>query len=163
MGIASIPMGRFADKIGRIRAVHLGLLLCAAGMAVIGAGAFAARPELRILRSPWLFCLGGIPVGIGFLLAIPAWMASVSDIDPEKRGSNLGAVMTAQGIGAIIGAPIGAMMYEKLQPVGVHLHLGASFGRYSPFLGCAICAGIGWALSVKILRAPSDRVRHRAG
>jgi DHA1 family multidrug resistance protein-like MFS transporter len=147
MGIASIPMGKFADKIGRIRAVHLGLLLCAIGMGVIGSGAF-----VKVLRTPLVFCLGGLPVGIGFLLAIPAWMASVSDIDPEKRGANLGAVMTAQGIGAIIGAPIGAAMYEKLQPVGIHLHLGESFGRYSPFLGCAVCAAFGWAISLRILR-----------
>ncbi len=59
-------------------------------------------------------------------------MASISDIDPKCRGANLGAVMTAQGLGAIVGAPIGAFMYEKMQPVGFHLHLGISFGRYSP-------------------------------
>jgi DHA1 family multidrug resistance protein-like MFS transporter len=147
MGIATIPMGRYADRIGRTRAVHFGLMLCTIGMAIIGSAAF-----FRDLRVPWLLAFGAIPVGIGFLLAIPAWMASVSDIDPERRGSNLGAVMTAQGIGAIIGAPIGAAMYEKLQPVGIQLHLGASFGRYSPFLGCAICIGVGWLLSLRILR-----------
>jgi DHA1 family multidrug resistance protein-like MFS transporter len=146
MGLASIPMGRFADRIGRTRAVHVGMMLCTLGMALIGSGAFVTH-----LRQPWVLALGGIPVGIGFLMAIPAWMASVSDIDPEKRGANLGSVMTAQGIGAIIGAPIGGSLYEKLQPVGMHLGLGQSFGRYSPFLGCAICIGAGWILSLNIL------------
>lgn len=145
MGIASVPMSRFGEKIGRAKAVHLGMGLCSVGLAVIAAGAF-----VPFLRSPWMLAIGGLPVGIGFLLAIPAWMASVSDIDPKKRGVNLGAVMTAQGLGAIIGAPIGSWMYDKLQHVG----LGASFGRYSPFVGCCACVTLGWLLSLKILRDP---------
>ena len=47
MGIASIPMGRYGDRIGRERAVHLGLMLCTIGMSVIGSAAF-----LRYLRDP---------------------------------------------------------------------------------------------------------------
>jgi hypothetical protein len=79
-------------------------------------------------------------------------MASVTDIDERRRGANLGAVMTAQGVGAIAGAPVGAAFYEKLQPVGMSLGLGADFGRYSPFLGCAACVAAGWMLSLRILR-----------
>ena len=81
-------------------------------------------------------------------------MASVSDINPEKRATNIGAVMTAQGVGAMIGAPIGAAMYEKFQPLGVQLRLGDSFGRYSPFIGCAVCVVAGFLLSLKILHEP---------
>ncbi len=149
MAAASVPMSRLAERIGRVRAVHLGLGLGAAGMALIGAGAF-----VPVLRQPWLLAVGGIPLGVGFLMAIPAWMANVSDIDPQRRGTNIGAVMTAQGLGAIIGAPIGAAMYEKLVPVGEQLGLGASFGRYSPFVGCAVCLTMGWLLSLRILREP---------
>jgi MFS transporter, DHA1 family, multidrug resistance protein len=149
MGIASVPMSKFGEKIGRARAVHLGMGLCTVGLALIAVGAFAP-----IFRSPWFLAIGGLPVGIGFLLAIPAWMASVSDIDPKKRGANLGAVMTAQGLGAIIGAPIGSWMYDKLQHVGVTIGLGASFGRYSPFVGCFACVTVGWLLSLRILKDP---------
>ena len=81
-------------------------------------------------------------------------MASVSDIDPRRRGVNLGAVMTAQGLGAIVGAPLGGAMYEKLQPVGVKLHLGPAFGHYSPFVGCAACLFVGWLVSLRIIRDP---------
>jgi len=147
MGIASVPMSKFGEKIGRTRAVHLGMGLCSVGLAVIAAGAI-----IPVLRQPLLLAIGGVPVGIGFLLSIPAWMASVSDIDPKKRGANLGAVMTAQGLGAIIGAPIGSVLYEKLQPLGQHLGLGVAFGRYSPFVGCFVCVTLGWLLSLKILR-----------
>lgn len=152
MAGASVPMSRLGEKMGRVRAVHLGLGLCAVGMSIVGVGAF-----VPMLRLPWMLALGGLPTAIGFLLAVPAWMASVSDLDPAKRGSNLGAVMTAQGLGAIVGAPIGAAMYEKLQPLGHQLRLDnpghyGNFGHYSPFAGCAACLILGWLISLKILR-----------
>jgi DHA1 family multidrug resistance protein-like MFS transporter len=147
MGAASVPMSRLGERIGRANAVHLGLGLAAAGMWLIAVGAF-----IPPFRQAWIFALCGIPLGIGFLLAIPAWMASVSDINPQCRGANLGAVMTAQGIGAIVSAPIGSFLYEKMQPVGMSLGLGQSFGRYSPFVGCATCLTIGFILSLRILR-----------
>ncbi len=146
MAAGSVPMSRLGERLGRIRAVHVGLLLCTGGMAFIASGML-----VPLLRHPWVLAVGGIPVGIGFLLTIPAWMASVSDIDPKRRGSNLGAVMTAQGLGAIVGAPIGAAMYEKLQPVGERLHLGKAFGYYSPFAACAAMIGLGYLLSLRIL------------
>jgi len=149
LAAASVPMSKFGERIGRVKAVHLGMGMCTIGMALIGSGMF-----LEFMRQPWILAVGGIPLGIGFLLAIPAWMANVSDIDPKRRGTNIGAVMTAQGLGAIVGAPIGSAMYEKLQPVGVHLKLGPDFGRYSPFMACAICLLIGWLIGMKILKEP---------
>ncbi len=153
MGIASVPVSRFGERIGRARAVHIGLAACSIGLWLIAVGAF-----VPVLRNPWIFMICGVPCGIGFLLAIPAWMASVSDIDPDCRGANLGAIMTAQGLGAIIGAPIGSAMYEKLQPIGLQIGLGQSFGRYSPFVACAIFVTFGMALSMRILRDPDKHL-----
>jgi MFS family permease len=148
MGAFSVPLSHYGEKIGRAKAVHSGMGLCFCGLAFCCLGAF-----IKFFRMPWVLALGGIPVGIGFLLAIPAWMASVSDIDPKRRGANLGAVMTAQGVGAIIGAPIGATLYEKLQPIAGH-HVA----HFSPFLGCTICIGAGWILSIGLLRPGKDAV-----
>ena len=149
MAAASVPMAKFGERIGRPSAVHLGLGLAMAGMWVIALGAFVPP-----MRQAWIFALCGLPLGIGFLLAIPAWMASVSDINPQCRGANLGAVMTAQGIGAIVGAPIGSFLYERMQPVGLKLGLGVSLGYYAPFVGCAACLTAGFMLSLRILRDP---------
>jgi MFS family permease len=91
-------------------------------------------------------------VGFGFLLAIPAWYSSVCEIDPTRRAASLGAVMTAQGLGAIVGATIGSYVYESLQPVGEFLQVGKQFGMYSPFVGCAFCLLTGWLISLRILR-----------
>lgn len=149
MAILSVPMSKLGERIGRIKAVHYGMGLCAVGLGVIASGAV-----IPWLRQSWVLAVGGMPVGVGFLLAIPAWMASVSDIDPRRRATNLGAIMTAQGLGAIIGAPLGAYLYEHMQPVGEALHLGKAFGYYSPWIGCAACVAAGWLLSLKILREP---------
>lgn len=145
MAFLSVPMSRFGEQMGRARAVHVGLFLCMAGMGLIATGAF-----FPFMRQPWLLAVGGIPVGLGFLLAIPAWFASVSDVDPRRRAANLGAVMTAQGLGAIIGAPLGGLFYEQFQRVD------PDFGRYSPFLGTTACLLIGWLLSLRILHQESS-------
>jgi DHA1 family multidrug resistance protein-like MFS transporter len=141
MVVLSVPMSKLGERLGRARAVHLGMGLCAGGVWFIALGAF-----FPFLRHPLLAALGGIPIGVGFLLAIPAWMASVSDLNPRRRAANLGAVMTAQGLGAIIGVPLGGLMYDKLTTVG------RSFAHYSPFIGCATCVTIGWLIGLRILR-----------
>lgn len=149
MAIFSVPISKVGERIGRARAVHIGMFACAIGITVISLGAF-----FSFFRSPWMLALGGIPVGLGFLLTIPAWLASVSDIDPSKRAANIGAVMTAQGVGAMIGAPLGGNAYEKLVPVGERLGLGAHFGHFSPFIGTTICIWLAWAIGLRILKDP---------
>ena len=150
MAVFAMPMGRYGEKIGRHKAVHLGLLLCALGVSLISLGAFSP-----LLRNGLIFMLGGLPLGFGFLLTIPAWYASVSEINEERRAANIGAVMTAQGFGAIIGSAIGSQMYQRLQGIGSigSFAVDDSFARYSPFLGCAICVLAGWLLSLRLLRA----------
>lgn len=147
MAVLSVPMARFGERIGRARAVHVGLGLCSLGLIVICMGGF-----FPAFRSTWILAVGGLPVGLGFLLTIPAWLASVSDLDPNKRAANVGAVMTAQGLGAIVGAPLGGLAYQGLVPVGERMGFGTSFGHYSPFMGTAICITLGFLISLKILR-----------
>lgn len=137
MAAFNVPMSRYGEKLGRARAVHFGIGLCAAGLSLIALGGF-----VPLLRSAVVLGAGALPVGIGFLIAIPAWYASVSELDPRRRAANIGAVMTAQGVGAIIGMPIGSMFYDKIGP-------------YAPFVGCAACVIAGWLLSIRILHDPT--------
>jgi MFS family permease len=150
MALASPFMSRYGERIGRHRAVHVGLLGCALGIGLIAMGAFSES-----FRNLWVIALGGIPVGLGFLLTIPAWYASVSEINEKRRAANIGAVMTAQGLGAIVGSLIGSQAYERLQGVNTFLgmNIDASFAHYSPFIGCAVCVFLGWLLSLVLLRS----------
>jgi len=152
MAISSVPMGKLGERIGKIRAVHTGMFLCVIGLAVIASGAI-----LPFMRTAWAIALGGIPLGAGFLLTIPAWYASVSDVDPNRKAASIGAVMTAQGLGAIVGALLGGIAYEQVQGIGRSLSrysslFGPELGRYAPFVGSFICVGIGLFLGIIILQ-----------
>lgn len=148
MTVLSAPMSRRAERMGRVKALQLGLALCVFGLGLIALGGI-----IPFLRAAWAFGLGGLPLGLGFLLAVPAWYAIVSDLDPDRRAANLGATMTAQGIGAIVTLPIGGMMYSKLQL------FGPSFARYSPFIACTLCLILGWLLSLRF----SDQIEDHEG
>ncbi len=120
LAVLSLPMGMAGEKIGHRRAVDLGLLLCLVGLAVIGAGKWsdAIRHFAFVIPAAAL-------VGIGFLLALPAWYAMVSRIDERRSGLYLGGVMAVQGFGAILGTLVGARLYES-DPFG-------------PGIGSALC------------------------
>jgi len=152
MAVSSVPMGRLGEKMGKTKAVHTGMLLCVVGLAIIASGAV-----LPFMRTAWAIALGGVPLGAGFLLTIPAWYASVSDVDPKRKASSIGAVMTAQGLGAILGALLGGVAYEQVQGIGRDLAeysslFGPELGRYSPFVGSFLCVGVGFLLGLRILR-----------
>jgi hypothetical protein len=114
--------------------------LCVVGLIPIDLGAF-----FPAFRTGWAIALGGIPLALGFLVTIPAWYACISKSDQNCRAANIGAVMTAQGLGAIIGALLGGSAYERLQAINPDV------GRYSPLLGCLLCVSIGWLVALRIL------------
>ena len=146
MAALSMPMSHFGQKIGISKAVHYGLALCAIGVGIIGLGGII--PGLRNLV---VLGAGALPVGLGFLLAIPAWYTSVSAINKNSRASNIGAVMTAQGLGTIVGAPLGAFCYDYFKFVN------DDFGRYSPFMGCAVCLILSWTISMRVLHTTDSK------
>ncbi|HCE00747.1 MAG TPA: hypothetical protein DER07_06860 [Armatimonadetes bacterium] len=173
MAALSVPMAKLGERIGRVRAVHLGMFLCVVGLAVISSGAV-----FPAFRTQWVLALGGIPLGIGFLLTIPAWYASVSELDPNTRAANIGAVMTAQGLGAILGAPLGGTVYQhrywfadlygrflsgggidRLMAPDRFRELTEGFGRYMLFVGCLVFVMLGWLLGLRVLKAPSGPAR----
>ena len=73
IGALSVPMGTLGDKIGKARAVKIGLFLC-----MVAYWALLAFPNRHTLVG------FGTLIGLGFVLAFPAWMALVT----EQSGSN---------------------------------------------------------------------------
>ena len=60
----------------------------------------------------------------------------------------MGAVGTAQGLGAMIGAPLGGWLYEHAHiPLPRFMH-AAQPSHYVPFLGCASLLVIAWLLAM---------------
>ncbi len=145
----SVPMARLGERLGSNRAVTVGLLACLVGVAGLwGSSLFLDRSGESWSVTPAaisVLAAGAALTGLGFLLALPAWYAAVSDLDPQRRGANTGAIMAAQGVGAIVGAALGSSLYGAVE------HLGPLEARYAPFAGCAICVGAGWLLSLALM------------
>lgn len=140
MALLSAPISKYGRRIGTAKSVHFGLALCLSGMTVIALG--AVFPTFRSLSA---LSIAGLPLGVGFLLAIPAWYTSVSEADPARRGSNIGAVMAAQGLGAIVGGLVGGKLYERA-------------GHYWPFIVCAGTLAVSLTLSYHLIRPKSETV-----
>jgi DHA1 family multidrug resistance protein-like MFS transporter len=142
---ASVPLGTLGDKLGKARAVRLGIGICAFSMAVM-------------VFVPYQIALviGGSFCGIGFVIAFPAWMALISaSCHPRQRGAVMGAVGTAQGVGAMIGAPLGGYLYE-------HAHIRVPFlpwinSHYAPFIGCVTLLFVSWLLSLLTIKEPAPQ------
>lgn len=140
---ASVPLGTIGDRIGKARAVRLGIGVCAFSMW-----------SLILMRSEIALIIGGSLIGIGFVISFPSWMAYVSaSCDPRQRGAVMGAVGTAQGLGAMLGVPIGGYLYE-------HAHLHVSWApwinaHYVPFIGCAGLLLCAWFLALATIHEVS--------
>jgi len=68
---------------------------------------------IAIVRWAPGLVLAGSLLGVGFLIAMPAWLALISDLtSSSNRGQVLGAVGMAQGFGAIVGAVVAGYLYD---------------------------------------------------
>ncbi|MCS6777349.1 MAG: MFS transporter [Chloroherpetonaceae bacterium] len=145
IGALSMVIGRMTDRFGKARTVRVGLTLCA-----------CAYWALLLVPQIWSLVVFGSLIGLGFVAAFPAWMALVSEAsEPRLRGAAVGAVGTAQGIGALLGASLSALLYRipatEIGPIPVPAH-GV------PFVACGvvlICAAI---LAQFAIREPGARM-----
>lgn len=130
----AIPMGKVADKIGKARAVQIGIGICTLSFWL-----------LIMMTHNWAIMLLGSLLGIGFAIAFPAWMALItSECDDSQRGTVVGAVGTAQGIGAVAGIVASSWLYKLsgFNVAGLHVP-----DHGAPFLGCAIMITVSLLLS----------------
>jgi len=147
IALASVPLGTIGDKLGRPRAVRLGIGLCAFSMWA-----------LILTPGHWALVIGGSLIGIGFVIAFPSWMAYISEnCDASQRGAVMGAVGTAQGAGALLGVPVGGFLYERATiriPALPWIN-----GHFAPFIGCAVMLLIAWAIAVTAIHpsAPPEQ------
>jgi DHA1 family multidrug resistance protein-like MFS transporter len=139
----SVPLGALSDRIGKARAVRSGIGLCA-----------LAYWLLLLFPFRWTLALLGTLVGLGFVIAFPAWMALVTESsEPNQRGAVVGAVGTAQGIGAIVGVAASSLLY-KLPPVNLGPVTVPAHGM--PFLGCGLMLACSFLLALFTVHEPPD-------
>jgi len=133
IALVAVPAGYLADKWGKTRCVRLGFLLCTVGLWGI--------PVLHHLHAGMTgFMVSSGVLGIGFVLAFPAWLALLTELGGEKqRGTVFAAVSTAQGVGALGGAVIGTKLYEAA-------------GHIAPFVAASLLVSLGTLLALIFVR-----------
>ena len=102
IAVIAVPIGRLTDHWGTARSIHYGMGVCALALWLI-----------LLIKSEWtVVVLGGL-MGVGFVLAFPAYMAHISDnAGPRERGGIIGAVRMAQGMGAMAGTALSGPLYK---------------------------------------------------
>lgn len=134
IGLCALPLGKLGDRWGRANSVHLGL-----GVAVAAMWGIVLSRE-----SEWFLVAGATFLGLGFVIGLPAWLASVADRAGEaRRAEVIGAVGTAEGIGAFLGGLLGPKLF--------HWHFEA------PVITSAAFLTLGFVLSFVTVRAHSVR------
>ena len=63
----------------------------------------------------------------------------------------MGAVGTAQGLGAMVGAPLGGYLYEHAK-VRIPFIPSAHPNHYLPFIGCAAMLLVSWILALTTIK-----------
>jgi DHA1 family multidrug resistance protein-like MFS transporter len=97
-----IPAGHLVDRWPRHRVVQAAFWTAAVGMALVPACG-SLLPLLGV----------GVVVTMGFLFALPAWLALVADLAPAgKSGRMIGTMATAQGAGAFMGPLLGGHLWD---------------------------------------------------
>jgi len=108
-------------------------------------------------KTEVLLVVGASALGIGFVIGTPAWMAIVSGLgDPKHTGAMIGAVATAQGVGALFGVVIGPLLY-KSKPLARSLDWLWPWRSLPPHLlpviGAAILLTAAWLASLVVVRS----------
>ncbi len=144
VAVASIGAGHLGDKWGKVYSVRLGIFLTAVSMwAVV------------FSHAPWHLAAAGAALGVGFVIAMPAWLALVNDkAAPNMRGVIVGALGTAQGIGAVIGAALGSRLYASVSLSVGGIHFAP---HYSPIAVSALALTVCFVLVMVSMREGDTR------
>ena len=129
----ALPVGILSDRWGKTRSVRLGFVLCSIGLWAIPVVHHYSSAEIG-------FVIAATLVGVGSVFAFPAWTALLTTLCTDsQRGTIVGAVSTAQGIGILIGFILGPW-------------LAATLGRMAPFIAAASFVTVATLLSLVYVR-----------
>jgi DHA1 family multidrug resistance protein-like MFS transporter len=151
IGLLSIPLGHLGDRWGSARSVQIGM-----AMAALALWALALLPKTEML-----LVLGASALGLGFVIGLPAWIALISRLaDPQHRGAMIGAVATAQGLGAFLGVLIGPMLFKasRLAALLDPIWPGRLTASLLPVLGSAVLLTLAFFASTAVVREPVECV-----
>ncbi len=103
LAILAVPLSRIGTRRGPHRAVFLGIIWVAAALWL-----------LTYSRAIFLVYVSAGLIGLGFVLALPAWLAFITEIAPQHRkGEVLGVIGFSQGVGMLIGSSLAGVLFAR--------------------------------------------------
>ncbi len=149
IGALAVPLGHLSDKFGKVQSVRGGFLIAAVGMWTI----VLLFPSAHLRDIGLIF--GGSLLGIGFVIAFPAWMALLTCMGAEsQRATIVGAVSTAQGIGMFLGAFLGGWLYS-------HASSDVHVAHIAPFAASAVLLTISAALTILLIKSGTGAMKRQ--
>lgn len=101
-----IPVGKWVDKFGTKWFLHVGFLVAAVSLSVLG-----YTRNLPLVMVIIAF------VGIGYACIIPAWNALIAGAIPKaERGAVWGFFLTIEGLGTVFGSIMSGKLWDMLGP-----------------------------------------------
>jgi DHA1 family multidrug resistance protein-like MFS transporter len=131
-----IPVGKWVDRVGTEWFLHVGILIAAVSLTLLG-----------YTRSLPLVLLVVAFVGIGYACIIPAWNALIAKAIPKsERGAVWGFFLTIEGAGMVLGSILSGKLWDKLGP-------------HAPFIFSGSVLLLLFVLHLFITRSPKLMVR----
>jgi DHA1 family multidrug resistance protein-like MFS transporter len=136
----AVPFGYLTDLWGKAKSVRLGF-----AAATIGLWSLVIMFGTTGLHESSLVIAGSL-LGLGFVLAFPAWMALLTTISSQsQRGTLIGAISTAQGVGVLLGTLIGGRLYD-------HFSANSHISHISPFVASSLFLTLATVLSFVLIK-----------
>lgn len=134
--VGLIPVGKWVDRFGTKWFLHVGFLLAAISLTMLG-----YTRDLPLVLVIVAF------VGLGYACIIPAWNALIAQAIPKsERGAVWGFFLTIEGLGMVFGSIASGKLWDKLGP-------------HSPFLVSGAVLLLLFVLHLFITRHRTDVVR----
>ncbi len=103
LAILAVPLSRIGTRRGPHRAVFLGIIWVVAALWL-----------LTYSRAIFLVFVSAGLIGLGFVLALPAWLAFITEIaPPHRKGEVLGVIGFSQGVGMLIGSSLAGVLFAR--------------------------------------------------
>ena len=138
----AVPLGHLSDHWGPVRSIWLGFSVAALSLWAMILCYHSLDQHLRLAS----LVVSSTLLGLGFTIAFPAWLAFVTTLcGEERRGTIIGAVSTAEGIGVLLGAVVGTLLFG-------HASSDLHTAHVAPFVLCALMLTLSAAMSVILIR-----------